>query len=115
MQVVNMQRETYRHDDYYPEYEEEADFADTGYGGRDQGNWGNRGPPLNDSRDGKIKAILSQLLIKLESTELGVNKMRSEDDRCIAVEPRSGRTTLEQQTLGTRFDAEENNPSPARE
>ncbi|MCE3216053.1 hypothetical protein HAX54_004621, partial [Datura stramonium] len=28
VQVVNMQRETYRYGDYYPDYEEKVDFAD---------------------------------------------------------------------------------------
>ncbi|MCD7472059.1 hypothetical protein HAX54_012947, partial [Datura stramonium] len=36
------------------------------------------GPSTSDSRDSKIEVILNQVLMKLESTESGVNKMRGE-------------------------------------
>ncbi|MCD7464504.1 hypothetical protein HAX54_052891 [Datura stramonium] len=38
-----------------------------------------------------------------------VEKQRPEEDQCISIATRSGRTTFEQQTLGTRAIAKENN------
>ncbi|MCE2054883.1 hypothetical protein HAX54_038765, partial [Datura stramonium] len=68
-----------------------------GYGGGEQNNQRNRGPPPTNSRDAKIEAILNQ---------------RHENDRCIVVAMRSGKTTLEQHVPVTGSKADENNLGP---
>ncbi|MCD9638066.1 hypothetical protein HAX54_021771 [Datura stramonium] len=50
----------------------------TGYSGREQRNWRNKGLPPSNSRDEKIEAILSLVLTKRESIKSGVNKMHEE-------------------------------------
>ncbi|MCE5166323.1 hypothetical protein HAX54_017476, partial [Datura stramonium] len=70
--------------------------------------------------DAKIEATLSQVLAKLESTESVVNKMHEElstmelrqrldNDQCMAVATRSGKTTIKKQIPRIESNIDENN------
>ncbi|MCD9637744.1 hypothetical protein HAX54_021184 [Datura stramonium] len=94
----------------------------TSYDGKEPRNQINKGPLPSNSRDAKIEAIPNQILTKLESTESGLKqqkeqksivlKQKREEDQYIAVETRSGKTTIEIQAYGIRFTINESNPRP---
>ncbi|MCD7468832.1 hypothetical protein HAX54_007330 [Datura stramonium] len=115
VQAVNMQRETYRYGNFYPDYDEKVDFVnhhiEDFQACTPVSNSGN----CSAISGIKVRTIMIGQVTMEESKaikEIRDHHQTLKDDQCIAIETRRGRTTFKQQTLETRSTAEENNPRP---